>query len=73
MEEPNEQWSGCCSKTDSHFLKYLVQVIISLIILIFSIIMIVIKNGVNCEVYFSIISAILGIFSPSPSMTKKNS
>jgi hypothetical protein len=72
MEEPNEQWSGCCSKTDSHFLKYLVQVIISLIILIFSIIMIVIKNSVNCEVYFSIISAILGIFSPSPSMTKKN-
>lgn len=73
MEEPNEQWSGCCSKTDSHFLKYLVQVIISLIILIFSIIMIVIRNGGNCEVYFSIISAILGIFSPSPSMTKKNS
>ena len=72
MEEPNEQWSGCCSKTDSHFLKYLVQVIISLIILIFSIVMIVIKNGENCEVYFSIVSAILGIFSPSPSMTKKN-
>jgi hypothetical protein len=72
MEDPNEQWSGCCSKTDSHFLKYLVQVIISLIILIFCIIMIVIKDGVTCEVYFSIVSAILGIFSPSPSMTKKN-
>jgi len=70
MEEPNEQWAGCCSQTSSHFLKYIVQVIISAIILIFSIIMIVIRNGEKCEVYFSIISAILGS-SPSPSMTKK--
>ena len=69
--DPDEQWSGCCSKTNSHFLKYIVQVIISIIILLFSIVMIVIKDGIGCEVYFSIISAILGIYSPSPSMNKK--
>jgi len=69
--EVDEQWSGCCSKTNSHFLKYIVQVIISVIILLFSIVMIVIKDGVGCEVYFSIISAIMGIYSPSPSMNKK--
>ena len=69
--DPDEQWSGCCSKTNSHFLKYIVQVIISIIILLFSIVMIVIKDGIGCEVYFSIISAIMGIYSPSPSMNKK--
>lgn len=69
--DPDEQWSGCCSKTNSHFLKYIVQVIISVIILLFSIVMIVIKDGIGCEVYFSIISAIMGIYSPSPSMNKK--
>lgn len=69
--DPDEQWSGCCSKTNSHFLKYIIQVIISIIILLFSIVMIVIKDGIGCEVYFSIISAIMGIYSPSPSMNKK--
>ena len=65
------QWTGCCSKTDSTFLKYIVMVVICIIILFFSIIMIVIKDGVSCEVYFSMISAIMGIFAPSPSMNKK--
>jgi hypothetical protein len=72
MELPqSEEWTGCCSKTNSTFLRYIVQVIISIIILVFSIIMIVIKDGNGCEVYFSIISAIMGIYSPSPSMNKK--
>ena len=70
IKENNEQWTGCCSKTDSSFLKYIVMVIICIIILFFSIIMIVIKDGVECEVYFSMISAIMGIFAPSPSMNK---
>jgi hypothetical protein len=71
QNELDEQWSGCCSKTNSTFLKYIVQVIISVIILLFSIVMIVIKDGIGCEVYFSIISAIMGIYSPSPSLNKK--
>ena len=71
QSETNEEWTGCCSKTNSTFLKYIVQVIISIIILLFSIVMIVTKDGIGCEVYFSIISAIMGIYSPSPSLNKK--
>ena len=47
QNEIDEQWSGCCSKTNSHFLKYIVQVIISIIILLFRIVMILIKDGIG--------------------------
>lgn len=69
--DPDEQWSGCCSKTNSHFLKYITMVSICVIILMFSITMIILRDGNNCEVYFSLISAIMGIFAPSPSMNKR--
>lgn len=69
-DDIDEKWEGCCSQSDSHFVKYLVQVIISAVILVFSITMIIIKKSDGCEVYFSIISAIMGIFSPSPTMNK---
>lgn len=71
QSEVNEEWAGCCSKTNSTFLKYITMVIICVIILIFSITMIVIRDGNNCEVYFSLISAIMGIFAPSPSMNRQ--
>jgi len=71
QSETNEEWTGCCSKTNSTFLKYITMVAICVIILMFSIVMIVIRDGNNCEVYFSLISAIMGIFAPSPSMNKR--
>ena len=70
ISEPAEDWAGCCSHTNSHFLKFIMMVLISIIILGFSIAMIIMKDGVSCEVYFSLISAILGIFAPSPNIGK---
>lgn len=69
-EDPNEEWRGCCSKSDSHFVKYIAQLLIILTVLIMCITMIITNNGKNCEVYFSLISGIVGLFSPSPTIKK---
>jgi len=70
MIEPNEEWSGCCSKTDSHFIKYMAQLLICVTVLIFCIVIITLKNGERCEVYFSLISGIVGLYSPTPQVRK---
>lgn len=70
METPNEEWEGCCSKSDSHFVKYMAQLFISLTVLFFCIAMIIIKDGDKCDIYFSLISGIIGIYSPQPQIKK---
>ena len=71
MEQPqNEEWQGCCSKSDSQFVKYMAQLFISLTVLFFCIAIIIIKKGDQCEVYFSLISGIEGIYSPQPQIKK---
>ena len=71
MEPINEDWSVCCSKSNSQLVKYMAQLFISLTVLFFCIAMIIIKDGEKCDIYFSLISGIIGIYSPSPSFTKK--
>lgn len=68
--EPNEEWSGCCSKTDSHFIKYMAQLFISVFVLIMCFTMILLNNGKSCEVYFSLISGLVGLYSPQPQIRK---
>ena len=71
MEQPqNEEWQGCCSKSDSQFIKYMAQLFISLTVLFFCIAIIIIKKGMQCEVYFSLISGIVGIYSPQLQIKK---
>ena len=67
----NEQWKSCCSErsTDSHLLKYITQLTVSFIILGFSVAQIA-RDVPNKEVYFSMISCIIGIYVPSPSHKK---
>jgi hypothetical protein len=71
MEPVNEEWEGCCSKSDSHFVKYVSQLCISLMVLIMCFTMIVINNGKTCEVYFSLISGIVGLYSPQPQIKRQ--
>lgn len=68
--EEKQQWSMCCSKSSSTFVKYIVQVIIALIILIFSIIKLSINSNEDKAIYISLISTILGLFIPAPSSAK---
>jgi len=68
--DPNEEWGGCCSKSDSHFVKYMAQLGISFTVLALCITMIIINRGERCEVYFSLISGIVGLYSPQPQIKR---
>ena len=62
------EWVVCCSNSSSHFIKYLVQVIVSMTILGFAIAMI--ASGRDDAVYWSLITLIVGVFVPSPTLAK---
>lgn len=64
--EEDVEWAICCSKSSSHFVRYIVQVLVSLTILIFAIVMI--ATGHNDSVYWSLVTLIIGVFVPSPSL-----
>jgi len=69
-EKLKNEWGadgGCCSRTDKHFIKYITQVGFSAVIVIFSIFQIAFGAD-NREIYFSLISGIIGNFSPAPSI-----
>ena len=62
--------SDCCRNKNNltkSCIKYVIQVLILTIVLLFSLIQISITNN-NKEIYFSLISTIIGIFLPSPQM-----
>jgi hypothetical protein len=67
----NEKWQSCCSNrtTDSHLLKYVTQLGVSLTVLGFSMTQIIRDVG-NKEIYFSLISFVVGVYLPSPSHKK---
>jgi len=64
---PNEpQWHTCCSgTTEKSFVKYMVQVVLALVLIIFSMIQIA-RGTQNMNVYYSLISMTIGIFFPNP-------
>ena len=66
--EPDENWAICCSNSSAHFIKYIVQVVISMTILAFAIAMI--ATGHDDAVYWSLITLIVGVFVPQPSLGK---
>ncbi len=59
----------CGSKTSPYLIKYVITVLFSLIVLIFSIIQIGLNKNDN-TIYFSLISSIIAIYIPAPSHTK---
>ena len=66
-EQLKNQWSGCCSKTDKHYLKFITQIAMGSAVMIFSMAQII--RGVdNIEIYFSLLSGTLGIFMPRPAI-----
>ena len=67
--DDNENWNVCCSKSSSHFIKYMVQVLVSITILIFAIVNI--SLGKTDSVYWSIITLIIGVFVPAPTLSKE--
>lgn len=67
-DDPDETWAICCSNSSAHFIKYIVQVVVSLTILAFAIAMI--ATGHDDAVYWSLLTLVIGIFVPQPSLGK---
>jgi len=67
--DENDTWISQCCKTEKKlskgFLKWIVQVSISITILVWSLFQISTTED-NREIYFSLISTIIGIYLPSP-------
>lgn len=68
-EDKNYKWQLCCSSVYKAEIVFLTQILFLFIILIFSIVQIVMKAE-NLEIYFSLISSIIGILIPQPKMNK---
>ena len=60
-----DEWRGCCSKHDKHFIKYMAQILMGSSVMIFAMVHIAI-GAKNPEIYFSLLSGTLGIFLPHP-------
>jgi hypothetical protein len=69
LEEDKNKWQLCCSSVYKSEIVFLTQILFLFIILIFSIVQIVMKAE-NLEIYFSLISSIIGILIPQPKMNK---
>jgi hypothetical protein len=60
-----DEWRGCCSKHDKHFIKYMAQILMGSSVMIFAMAHIAV-GAKNQEIYFSLLSGTLGIFLPHP-------
>ena len=70
IDEENVQWQICCSKSSKSFIKYMVTVAISIIVLCFSIFMIANNPENDNSIYFSLLSSTLVLFVPAPTLDK---
>ena len=63
-----DEWSGCCSRSNKDFVKYVTQVSMGSAVIIFSMIQVARGDAENKEIYFSLLSGTLGLFLPHPQM-----
>lgn len=66
--EHNNIYQSCCLRIDKRALQFFTQALFSLLVIIFCIVNLTIKEGKNTEIYISLLTFILGVFLPSPNM-----
>lgn len=71
-EHLRNDWVLCCSRTSPELIKYIVTVSVSMIVLIFSIVMIALETD-DSNIYFNLLTFILGVYVKSPTLENKNS
>ena len=64
-----DKWELCCSSVYKAEVVFFCQILFLFTILIFSMVQIAIKAN-NIEIYFSLISTIIGVLIPQPKMSK---
>ena len=69
--DKKDKWGLCCSSVYKAEVVFFVQILFLFIILLFSIIQII-QKATNLEIYFSLISTIIGVLIPSPKMNKND-
>ena len=60
----NEKWTTCCSRTEASFIRYIAQLCVALIVLVFAITMV--AMGQTDPYYYGIITLVIGLFLPEP-------
>jgi hypothetical protein len=68
-DNKTDKWRLCCSSVYKAEVVFMTQILFLFTILIFSIVQITLKAQ-NLEIYFSLISSIIGILIPQPKMEK---
>lgn len=72
IHEDDVEWKICCSHSSKSFIKYVVTVIMSIIVLVFSIYMIATNPESDNSIYFSLVSSILTLYIPAPTLDRNN-
>jgi len=70
-DEIVDEYHICCSKSSVGFIKFATQFIISMTVMIFSMIMISMDPEKDNSIYFSLISGILTLYIPPPTLAHK--
>ena len=71
-DDEHVEWQICCSKSSKAFIKYMVTVAMSIIVLIFSIAMIYTNPDNDNSIYFSLLSSIISLYVPPPTLDRTN-
>lgn len=61
---PTERWTTCCSRTEASFVRYIAQIVVSLIVLSFAVVMI--AMGQRDPFYYGLVTLVVGLFLPEP-------
>jgi hypothetical protein len=69
-DDEHIEWVTCCSKSSKGFVKFVVQLCICAFVLVFSAVMIILNPEEDNSIYFSLLSSILTLYIPAPSLTK---
>ena len=70
-EKLKDEWSGCCSRSNKDFVRWISQVGFGASVMIFSMVQISRADVENKEIYFSMLSGTMGLFLPHPTMGNK--
>ena len=70
IERNSNQWRSCCLTVDKRFVVFATQSITCLSVMIFSMIMLFYKDSCDNQIYVGLISTIIGLYMPTPRITR---
>lgn len=65
----SKTWAICCSKSDREAVKYIIQMSLCLLLMVFCFVKLMVSDE-DKEVYIGLLSFIIGVILPSPELKK---